>query len=39
MVVWNGFAIAYIITMTKDYIISIRDDLEIDDTPDSDPDA
>jgi hypothetical protein len=39
MVVWNGFAIAYIITMAKDYIISIRDDLEIDDTPDSDPDA
>jgi hypothetical protein len=39
MVVWNGFAIAYIITMAKDYIISIRDDLEIDDTPDEDPDA
>ncbi|KAE9371511.1 hypothetical protein N431DRAFT_341630 [Stipitochalara longipes BDJ] len=39
MVVWNGFAIAYIITMAKDYIISIRDDLEIDDTPYEDPDA
>jgi hypothetical protein len=39
MVVWNGFAIAFIVTMAKDYIISIRDDLEIDDTPDSDPDA
>jgi hypothetical protein len=39
MVVWNGFAIAYIITMAKDYIISIRDELEIDDTPDPDVDA
>jgi hypothetical protein len=39
MVVWNGFAIAFIITMAKDYIISIRDDLEIDDTPDTDVDA
>jgi len=39
MVVWNGFALAYIITMAKDYIISIKDDLEIDDTPDEDPDA
>jgi hypothetical protein len=38
-VVWNGFAVAYIITMAKDYIISIRDDLEIDDTPYEDPDA
>ena len=39
MVVWNGFAIAYIVTMAKDYIISVRDDLEIDDTPYEDPDA
>ena len=39
MVVWNGFAIAYIVTMAKDYIISIRDELAIDDTPDTDVDA
>lgn len=39
MAVWNGFALASIITMQKRRILSIKDDLEEDTTPDSDPDA
>lgn len=39
MDVWNGFAVAFIVTMSKNYIMSIKDELEVDDTPDTDEDA
>lgn len=39
MDVWNGFAIAFVVIMSRNYILSIKDDLEIDDTPSTDEDA
>jgi hypothetical protein len=39
MDVWNGFAIAFMVIAARNYIMSIKDDLEIDDTPDTDEDA
>jgi hypothetical protein len=37
MDVWNEFAIAFTVIMARNYIMSIKDELELDD-PDSDPD-
>jgi hypothetical protein len=39
MDVWNGFAIAFMVTMSKNYIMSVKDELEVDDTPTTDEDA
>ncbi|KAG9234633.1 hypothetical protein BJ875DRAFT_504593 [Amylocarpus encephaloides] len=37
--VWNGFAIAILVVAARNYMISIKDELEIDDTPLTDEDA
>ncbi|CAL3962835.1 unnamed protein product [Diplocarpon coronariae] len=39
MDVWNGFAIAFIIIAARNYIMSTKDELELDSTPESDVDA
>ncbi|PBP23533.1 hypothetical protein BUE80_DR005504 [Diplocarpon rosae] len=39
MDVWNGFAIAFIIIAARNYVMSIKDELELDSTPESDVDA
>jgi hypothetical protein len=39
MAVWNGFALAIICVVARNYIMSIRDELEDDDESSSDPDA
>jgi len=37
--VWNGFAVAYIVIMARNYILSIKDTLEMDDHVPEDVDA
>ncbi|PBP18321.1 hypothetical protein BUE80_DR010791 [Diplocarpon rosae] len=39
MDVWNGFAIAFIIIAARNYVMSIKDELELDSAPESDVDA
>jgi hypothetical protein len=39
MDVWNGFAVAIMVISVRNYMISIREDLDDDDTESSDPDA
>ena len=39
MAVWNGFALAIICAVARNYLMSIKDELEDDDEPESDPDA
>ncbi|KAI9053065.1 hypothetical protein LZ554_003334 [Drepanopeziza brunnea f. sp. 'monogermtubi'] len=39
MDVWNGFAIAFMFIAARNYIMSIKDELEVDATPDADEDA
>ncbi|KAH8678983.1 hypothetical protein BGZ60DRAFT_525715 [Tricladium varicosporioides] len=39
MDVWNGFALAIMVIMARNYLMSIRDELETDDEPESDVDA
>lgn len=36
--VWNGLAIAIVVVIARNYIMSIKDDLEEDDVESSDPD-
>lgn len=37
--VWNGFGIALVCMAARNYLMAIREEFEIDDTPESDPDA
>lgn len=39
MEVWNALAVAMIVIMARNYMMSIKDELEVDDDPVSDPDA
>jgi len=39
MDVWNGFALAIIVIVARNYMMSIKDELEEDDDTSSDPDA
>ena len=38
MDVWNGFALAFMVIMARNYIISIKHELEVDDESEADPD-
>jgi hypothetical protein len=38
MDVWNGFAVAILVIMARNYIMTIRDELELDDESSDDPD-
>jgi hypothetical protein len=37
--VWNGVAIAIIVIVARNYLMSIKDEFEVDDASSSDPDA
>jgi hypothetical protein len=37
--VWNGFALAIICVVARNHLMSVKDEFEDDDEPDSDPDA
>ena len=37
--VWNGFALAIICVVARNYLMSVKDEFEEDDEPESDPDA